>query len=330
MGKITILELSTEKPLYKGGIDTYIYAFEALFHDDPDVEVLPVEYLESREIPFLKSTYKKGVVGAAIKNCDPEWVHINGYTSLSVVQSFLAAKRLNKRILYTAHWHPFNQLRHPFAGRLFFNLLIKPLVKRYADAVITINNEDTAFFKRITSRVHQIPHWYRGKTAVNMKLRKKRMILFVGRIEDPVKGIEHLYSIPEGEFEIHCVGNGEMLERSDFHRHINVPDDELNRLYQEASLLVVPSKYEAFSYVALEALMAGTPVLASERVRIGDYLKDVEGFGTFCYGNYEDFIKKVRYYIGCDVDVEAVHKIFNPDLIKTKYKKVIVGNYRAL
>ena len=323
---MSIMELSTEKPLFKGGIDTYIYAFEQLFSDDKDIEVLPIEYLPTHELPLLKSIYKKSVIDETIKSSEPDWIHINGYTSYSVVQSFLSAKRHKKKIIYTAHWHPFNQLRHPVAGRLFFNCLIKPLVKKYADLVITINNEDTAFFRGFTSRVYQIPHWYRGQVMDNSGVKKnKQMILFVGRVADPVKGIEHLYHIPEGEFEIHCVGHGEMPSRSDIIRHINIPDEELLQLYSEASLLVVPSKYEAFSYVALEALLRGTPVLASERVRIGDYIDGVKGFETFRYGNYDEFVEKVKASIGLEVDVKRIFEVFNPTTIKLKYKEAILS-----
>ena len=156
---VHVLELYADQPQSKGGIDTYMHALESLFKDDPDVNILPVDYLPVKAIPFLKYYYSKGILDNVINKYNPEWIHINGYTSWATVQSFLAAKRHKKKVLYTAHWHPFSQLRHPFAGKLFFHSFIKPLVRRYANAVIAINNEDFSFFKEITNKVYRIPHW---------------------------------------------------------------------------------------------------------------------------------------------------------------------------
>lgn len=94
------------------------------------------------------------------------------------------------------------------------------------------------------------------------------MVLFVGR-NDTNKGIEHLYSLPDN-YRVHCVCKG-TVKRNDFILHQNLGDAELACLYRQASVVVVPSRYEAFSLVALEALQYHTPVVISERVRIGDY-----------------------------------------------------------
>lgn len=324
---ITILELYAERPNTRGGINTYMQALELLFTEDRDVKVLPVEYFSIKEFPFLKFTYPSGVLDEAIKKYNPDWIHINGYTAFGTFQSILAAVRHKKKILYTAHWHPFSQLRRPWAGKLFFNIFLKPLIRKYVNAVITINNEDSSFFRTITPHVFQIPHWYSKLPTHTQNIKKmKNMILFVGRVEDPVKGIEHLYHIPEGDYEIHCVGVGELPQRSDIYQHVNVSNEELAELYQKASLLVVPSKYEAFSYVTLEALLWGTPVLASERVRIGDYLKGIHGFDVFTYGNYEEFVDGIRRNISTDVDVSKIINCFSPSNIRNKYKEVIISH----
>lgn len=322
---VTVFELYANYPSIKAGIPTYMHALEQLFKNDNDVRVLPVEDLEVKEIPLLKFAYPNKVLNTAIEQANPDWIHINGYTSFATFQSILAAARHHKKILYTAHWHPFKYMRHPISARLFFNFLIKPVVRRYADAIITINDEDFAFFKSISSKVYKIPHWYRDVPNPRWTAEKKKnMILFVGRVDDPVKGIEHIYSIPEGEYDIHCVGTGFMETRRDIHKHVNISNEELSRLYSEASLLVVPSKYEAFSYAALEALLSGTPVLASERVRIGDYLKGLCGYEIFNYGDYEGFHNKIKETINHKVDVDKVLSLFSPNIIKKQYKDVLL------
>ena len=91
-------------------------------------------------------------------------------------------------------------------------------------------------------------------------------------------------------------------------------------LLTKASLLVIPSKYEAFSYAALEAMTYGTPVLMSERVRIADYLDGVEGFHIFQYGDFDEFVRKVDMTIGSTVDTNVIKQRFSPQKIKEQYR----------
>jgi len=68
-------------------------------------------------------------------------------------------------------------------------------------------------------------------------------------------------------------GHGDEFETSSLHRLAArypqqcrlagwLPRDELHRLFAEASLVVIPSRYEPFGMIALEAMSLGVPVLA--------------------------------------------------------------------
>jgi glycosyltransferase involved in cell wall biosynthesis len=141
------------------------------------------------------------------------------------------------------------------------------------DLVFNINKDDSVQFRKSHSNVLTIPHWSKFEHPVKDIKKDPKMILFVGRLNESNKGFEHLYHLPEGLYEIHCVGNGDITMRSDMIHHTNISDNELMDLYLKASLLVVPSRYEAFSYVSIEALMCNTPIVISDRVRIADYLQ---------------------------------------------------------
>lgn len=310
----------------KGGCDgtaTYCQLLFDFFHDDKDCMAE-----EIKDYPEIKSRifhyyYKPKALSAAIKKADI--IHINGYTAMGTVQALITAKLLHKSIVYTAHWHPFNRLRHPLFGKLFFNLFLKNTIKHCATAVTAINNEDFAYFKSFHNNVVKIPHWYKPQNIETNVKKKKNMILFVGRTDDPVKGFQHLYSLPEGKFEIHCVGKGKIKHRSDITQHINIPNEELTLLYAQASLVVVPSKYEAFSYVTLESLCYGTPVVMSENVRIADHLKDAKGYSIFKYGDNNDFLRKINETIGKDVEITKIMSIFNPEKIRLAYKELYLS-----
>lgn len=306
-----------------GGCDgtaNYCKALYDMFKDDVDTRACPIVDYPAIPSRLFKYYYRHKPLAEAIKKA--EIVHINGYTAMGTAQALYLAHHYGKQVVYTAHWHPFNSLRHPFLGKTFFRFIIKPLVRRCAHKVVAINNEDLAFFKAFHPHVEQIPHWYAAEEPASHIAKKKNMILFIGRINDPMKNFSTLYSLPEGKYEVHCVGRGELATRPDFIQHINLSDEALGQLYDEASLVVIPSKYEAFSYVALEAMSHGTPVVMSDRVRIADYLLGIRGYSVFKYNDDTDFLKKVEATIGSTVDRQAIKDLFAPERIKLYYKKI--------
>ena len=300
-----------------GGTDNYCKALYNIFQNDAEFQPLPVEDISDIHSRLFHYYYKPKALREAISRADI--VHINGYTAMGSIQAFIEAKRQNKYIVYTAHWHPFDSLKHPMLGKVFFNILFRHFIRHYADVVTTINGEDTRFFQHIHPRVKQIPHWFEPIPLKERPQKKANMILFVGRADNPVKGIEHIYHLPEGQYEVHCVGRG-TIARKDFIQHIGITDEELAMLYAEASLLVIPSKYEAFSYAALEALTYGTPVLMSERVRIADYLNGVRGYQIFQYGDYDEFARKIATTIGTPVDRDTIIQRFSLEKAKEQYR----------
>jgi D-inositol-3-phosphate glycosyltransferase len=120
-----------------------------------------------------------------------------------------------------------------------------------------------------------------------------RMVLFVGRIE-PLKGIDTLMEavallkkegVPRrGPLCLAVIGgdsedNGEpgsdeMARLHELRERLGIEDmvtflgkrdqDTLQYYYSAAEVVVVPSHYESFGLVALEAMACGTPVVASE------------------------------------------------------------------
>lgn len=120
---------------------------------------------------------------------------------------------------------------------------------------------------------------------------QRRLILFVGRIE-PLKGIEHLLRAvailvdrrPELRDQL-CVliiggdpnglhENAEMARLHALRNELGLDEevlfvgaknqDTLQYYYSAAEMVVMPSDYESFGMVALEAMACGTPVIASD------------------------------------------------------------------
>lgn len=318
---IRILQVREPSKSKCAGIDSNCQGLIELFKGDDEIEMLPtVEYKWHTE-PILHQHWldKQDICDSIEKYC-PDILHVHGATTFSLPVAIKCGKKYNLPIVFSPHFHPYYALRRPFMGRVYFNVVTRRALKN-VDLVFNINKEDSAVFSQYHSNVVTVPHWSRFEPSKKAVVKNPQMILFVGRLYESNKGFEHLNYLPEGKYEIHCVGKGEIPLRSDMTQHINITDEELKELYMKASLLVVPSRYEAFSYVSIEALMCNTPIVISDRVRIGDYLEGMESVGVFKYQDYNDFCIKVENTIGKSVDTERVQDTFNPERIKSIYKE---------
>ena len=318
---LKILLLRNVLPSNFGGIKKHCIDLSSLFEDDEEISILPIQDLPQRRIPFIKKTvFKFSALYKYLKHTDCDIVHIHGFATLDIVQSFLVARWLNKKIVYSPHYHPFKYLEHPLFGKLYFYGCLRFLL-RFASAIATITDNDTTFFRKYHKKVYKIPHQFEPlhNTKCKSVEKQKNMILFVGR-NDSNKGISYLYKLPS-KYEVHLVTKGS-VERKDFIIHSNISNEELSALYSKASLVVIPSRYEAFSYVALEAFAHGTPVVMSDRVMIACYLKAYKGYSIFRYGNADDFLQAVESTIGMTVDVDGIIRLFDKYMIKKQYTEV--------
>jgi len=322
MVKVLLIRQSSESVV--NGISVYCNALYDLFKDDIEIEILPVRNYPIYKAKLFHQIFKWKEFRKSVSDSGSDIIHVNGYASFTAFQAFLVASLLKKKVVFTPHWHPYNRMRHPFLAKSFFTVFLSRFVRR-ADAIVSFNDEDSSYFKKYNDNVIRIPHWNRLEYKENYSISKNpKMILFVGRFNAANKGFEHLYKLPEGKYEIHCVGKGQEFvdKRSDMVFHINISNDELETLYRQASLLVVPSLYESFSYVALEAISAGTPVVLSDGVRIGDYIKEYDWCKIFEYGNYSQFADAVASTIGKSVDKKVVDSIFSKAEIRERYKEL--------
>ncbi|MGH3013624.1 MAG: glycosyltransferase family 4 protein [Gaiellaceae bacterium] len=85
-------------------------------------------------------------------------------------------------------------------------------------------------------------------------------VLFAGRLS-PEKGIDELIAATQG-LNVVIVGDGPLRSRVPSTLGM-VPHNELLRLYEEAAVVVCPSRSEGFALVCAEAMAHGRPVVAT-------------------------------------------------------------------
>jgi glycogen(starch) synthase len=89
--------------------------------------------------------------------------------------------------------------------------------------------------------------------------------------------------LPELQSQIDVEGVADLVELPGF-----VPDAELRRLIARAGCVVIPSLYEPFGLVALEALAAGAPLIVAHTGGLSEMIDGTEAGLTFEPGNADD------------------------------------------
>ncbi len=133
-------------------------------------------------------------------------------------------------------------------------------------------------------------------------------ILYIGTIEERKNLLEIIRALHEGNIDIPLVAIGKKTSYFDriaeyiavhnvpniiFHHHIE--NHDLPSIYQKASALVYPSRYEGFGIPVLEALNSGIPVITSR----GGCLEETAGDGGLSVtpGNTGELSEAIRRVI---------------------------------
>lgn len=176
-----------------------------------------------------------------------------------------------------------------------FRILHERVVARRADGIVTASHHERGVLSRyygaLEQRMHTIPCGIdldlfvpgdRDASRRDLGLDPdKPLLLWVGRLEK-LKGVDILVDavaeLDECDANLLIVGGddrtaglrGELEEQAAaaglserIHFTGAVPHDDLPLYYSAADVVVVPSYYESFGLVAVEAMACGTPVVAS-------------------------------------------------------------------
>lgn len=176
----------------------------------------------------------------------------------------------------------------------FYNLVVGRSIIKNADALIAITEDEAALFRQTgvpDKKIVHIPNgvWERDFTCKDERLFREHsklgeapFLLYLGRLNS-IKGPDILLKVFAQivkrfpDFHLVMIGpDGGMLEdlrawvienglSEKVHLIGYAGGDLKSSAYYGADLLVVPSRHEAMSIVALEAGICGTPVLLSDQ-----------------------------------------------------------------
>ena len=186
-----------------------------------------------------------------------------------------------------------------------------------------------------------------------------RMILFVGRIE-PLKGVDTLLEAmsclqmkESRPVHLAIIGGDPAASPEDMNAEmarlknlcevlgldqsvvfLGVRDqDKLSYYYSAAEVVVMPSHYESFGMVALEAMACGTPVIASEVGGLAYLVRDGETGFTIPAEEPETLCEKLSWLLNDDelhAKMSAQAAAYAQDYAWEKIAKQIVDVYEGL
>lgn len=130
----------------------------------------------------------------------------------------------------------------------------------------------------------------------------QKKILYVGRYLE-FKGVQELWqhfaelSSDFPDWELHCVGAGELWESRTVHpkifHHGFIQPSDLSPFLEEAACFIMPSKKEPWGVVLHEMAIAGIPLLVSEKVGSGtEFLIHEENGMRFGVANMREVLKQ--------------------------------------
>ena len=146
------------------------------------------------------------------------------------------------------------------------------------DQITTLTEDDALHYKEFISRekVVAIPNLLPSEYKIDSSVERKKVILSAGRFEEEkgydllIQAIGLVHEDLKG-WEVHIYGQGskkdclnKLINQLGLSHMIKLfpSTKELTKIMNEASLFVLPSRFEGFGMVIIEAMASGLPVIA--------------------------------------------------------------------
>lgn len=236
-------------------------------------------------------------LGSGLRELPRALVHVYGCLPSPAAWSMMAAAKAARRpLVWTPTFHP--SRRHTWRQRGALRVmegfdLVAPRAARFTDAVVALTDEEADFFSHLGAPVVRVIPPAVASLAVALSDDERRtarrrlcvgdgpLVLCVGRSEGR-KGVDFAAAviasirrqIPDAMLLLIGTPVG--------HRLASLPgivctgwisDELVDLAYGCADITFVPSRYEAFSRVVIEAWAHGCPVVATDGVALAPLVK---------------------------------------------------------
>lgn len=200
-------------------------------------------------------------------------VHLHSSFAGAVFRAFLP--RRGAKIVYCSRGWSFTMKKA--AWKLSLYAFLERLFAMRTDWIINISHHEQHSAERYginAAKMSVIHNGISDRGYAERIVSDKISLLFVGRFDEQ-KGVDLLLeafaALDPSEFELHLVGDYVLggppiahFASENIFNHGWLPKDEVMDRIAASDALVVPSRWEGFGFVAIEALSKGRPVVASK------------------------------------------------------------------
>ena len=189
--------------------------------------------------------------------------------------------------------------------QVIFIFLIRPLANFFASKIIGVTQ---IVFKWIPKqKLVYIPNWVDTlvfKPSLEKKI-KKQIIVSVGRFEKQKNYPNLIKSVKNLDVKLILIGRGilkrDLLNLAKEHKVDleiieSIPNDEMPKIYNRATLFVLPSLIEGFPKVVIEAMSCGLPVICTRVGGLKEMVRDGET-GIFSETSVESIREKIVFLL---------------------------------
>ncbi len=226
------------------------------------------------------------VARGAIRRFEPDIVHLHSSFAGALVRGMLAHWRARPALVYCPHGWAFG-IEAPAAKRASYAFIERRLAQ-VADAIHVNSHSEYVLGLKAgipAQKMRVVSNAIAWMSPPEQKARQGPLrVAFIGR-HDRQKGLDILLDtirrFPLGQIQFDIVGDRILAEPSvqkniDAHVRFHgwLSRGEILELLDDVDAVVMPSRWEAFGLVAIEAMRAGVPVIASNRGALPEVVQD--------------------------------------------------------
>lgn len=280
------------KSLLKKNIKVYV------IYQQKKIDNFNWKFKKYKWVYFLDDKNSSDKIETLLKKINPKAVIIGGYK----MKLDNIIKKNKKFLIF--YWLEKVENKF-FIINLIRYFLIKKKLKK-VDAILAIGNQAKKYYNKFHNKVINLPY------SINIKpydIKKKKYslnFLFVGQLIQR-KGIDKLIDIilknKIDNINFTICGNGPLQEKIKYIKNIKVQyfsflnSKDLSKIYSKNSILVLPSVFDGWAVVVIEAMAKGLTIISNNKVgSFKEYIK--HGINGREINNNEDsIIKEINFFI---------------------------------
>lgn len=291
-----------------GGVATYLNTLLNGFKDYNDIEnyLLISEYKSEKRWNITGSNiiyykYKRGIfnifsaikqIHEVIEKVNPDIIHVHSTWAGLFVRLPYLIKRKKCKIIYTAHGWSF--IMDVSKEKKILYAIIERILSIVTDKIINISKFEEKEALNYGLNKKKMVVIYNGVKDKNYNIKyninnsnNKIELLFVGRL-DKTKGIDILLNIYNKykfkNLHLYVIGES-VLDNIEIKSNENITylgwinNNDIDKYYQMCDCVIMPSRWDGFGLVAVEAMRNSKPVIVSNRGALPELIKnEINGY----------------------------------------------------